>query len=85
MPVLGLSIAYLLIKGLAEVKTTGCGTHKLLEVYHYGEGVIPERDTLVKPIASDITIGLGGSAGLEGPSLLLGGGVASAICRRLGV
>ncbi|MBS7638442.1 chloride channel protein [Candidatus Bathyarchaeota archaeon] len=85
MPVLGLSVAYLLVKGLAEVKTTGCGTHELLELYHYGEGFIPERDTLVKPIASAITIGLGGSAGLEGPSLLLGGGVASAICRRLGV
>ncbi len=85
LPVFSLSISYLLVKGLAEVKATGCGTHELLEVYHYGEGAIPERDTLVKPVASAVTIGLGGSAGLEGPSLLLGGGVASAICRRLRV
>ena len=32
-----------------------------------------------------LTIGLGGSAGPEGPSLLAGGGVASAISRRLNI
>jgi len=85
LPILGLSLSYLLVIWLAEVKTTGCGTHELLELYHYGEGFIPERDVLVKPVASAITIGFGGSAGLEGPSLLLGGGVASSICRRLRV
>lgn len=35
----------------------------------------------VKPIAAMLTIGLGGSAGPEGSSLLAGGGIASAMAR----
>jgi len=83
IPAVGFTLAYLIIRKVAVTKTTGCGTHELLEVYHYEGGVLPEKDTIVKPLASTITIGLGGSAGLEGPSLLLGGGIASAIGRRL--
>jgi CIC family chloride channel protein len=83
MPPLGLALAYLTVRGIAKTKTTGCGTHQILEAYHYEGGVISPRDTAAKTLASALTISFGGSAGLEGPSLLLGGGIASAIGRRL--
>ena len=41
------------------------------------------KSTLIEPLASAITIGLGGSAGFEGPSLLLGGGIGSVIGQKL--
>jgi CIC family chloride channel protein len=43
------------------------------------------KDTISKTLASIITISFGGSAGLEGPSLLLGGGISSFITRKLGL
>ncbi|MGC8936994.1 MAG: chloride channel protein, partial [Candidatus Methanomethylicaceae archaeon] len=83
--VAGLLGAYLILRVLTGRAEGGCGTHKLLEAYHYSGGVLSERNTLGSTLASVTTIGLGGSAGLEGPSLLLGGGIASSIGRRLGL
>ena len=71
-----------LSKSLGTSKETGGGSHRLLEAYHYHGGYISATDTVVDPIASAITIGTGGSAGFEGPSLLLGGGIGSLIARR---
>ena len=48
-------------------------------------GEVSLKDTIVKPAAAILTIGLGGSAGPEGPSLLAGGGVASVLSRRFKV
>ncbi|MCW4009424.1 MAG: chloride channel protein [Candidatus Bathyarchaeota archaeon] len=72
---------YLVVKTFAKVKTTGSGTHAVLEAYHLTNGEIELKDTLVKSTAAMLTIGLGGSAGPEGPSLLAGGGVTSALTR----
>lgn len=85
IPTVGLGTSYLVVRFLARAKTTGCGTHHFLEVYHYEGGIISGRDTAGKTLASVLTIGLGGSAGLEGPSLLLGGGIASTLCQRLNI
>jgi CIC family chloride channel protein len=74
---------YLTIRLLAENKEWGCGTELVIEGYHFKSGFLSLRDTIGKTLASAITIGLGGSAGLEGPSLLLGGGISSFITRRL--
>ena len=82
IPILGVLTAYLLVKSLGTSKETGGGSHRLLEAYHYHGGYISATDTVVDPIASAITIGTGGSAGFEGPSLLLGGGIGSLIARR---
>ena len=79
---LAIGIPYLLVRRFAKTKTTGSGTHTVLEAYHLTNGEISLEDTVVKPTAGMLTIGLGGSAGPEGPSLLAGGGVASAISRR---
>lgn len=85
MPMVGLGTAYLAVRCLAGVKTTSCGTHHFLELYHYEDDIISEIDTAGKTLASVLTIGLGGSAGLEDPSLLLGGGIASPLCQRLNI
>ncbi|MEM2214820.1 MAG: chloride channel protein [Candidatus Nezhaarchaeales archaeon] len=70
---------YLTIRLLAEDKGCGCGTELVIERYHFKNGFVSLRDTMSKTLASAITIGFGGSAGLEGPSLLLGGGISSSI------
>jgi CIC family chloride channel protein len=82
---LAISVPYLLVKYFARTKTTGSGTHTVLEAYHLTNGELPLKDTVVKPIAAMLTIGLGGSAGPEGPSLFAGGGVASALAKRFKV
>ncbi|MEM0252956.1 MAG: chloride channel protein [Candidatus Bathyarchaeia archaeon] len=74
---------YLTIRLWAENKECGCGTELVIERYHFKNGFVSLRDTISRTLASAITIGFGGSAGLEGPSLLLGGGISSFIARRL--
>lgn len=48
------------------------------------DGRIPAHVALVKTLASAATIGLGGSAGLEGPSVHIGSSVGSALGRVFG-
>jgi CIC family chloride channel protein len=78
---LALAVSFVLVKFFAESKITGSGTHTVLETYHLKNGEISLADSLVKPLASVFTMGFGGSAGPEGPSLLIGGGLASNIAR----
>ena len=81
--VIALCGGYLTVKLFAENKECGCGTEFLIERYHCKDGLVCLRDTTSKTLASLITIGFGGSAGLEGPSKRLGGGFSSVITRRL--
>gem|GEM_PF-217060 len=78
---LALSLSFMLVKQFAQMKTMGSGTHTVLETYHLKDGDITLTDTLVKPLAAVFTMGFGGSAGPEGPSMLVGGGVASNISK----
>ena len=80
-----IGVPYALVKLFADTKTTGSGTHTVLEAYHLTNGEVSLKDTIVKPAAAILTIGFGGSAGPEGPSLLAGGGVAAALSRRFKV
>jgi len=82
---LALAVSFVIVKVFAETKTTGSGTHLVLERYHLSNGEISVRDTIAKTFASIFTLGFGGSAGPEGPSLLIGGGIASNLSRYLGV
>jgi CIC family chloride channel protein len=79
---LAIGLPFIFVKYFAKNKTTGSGTHTVLEAYHLTNGEISLKDTIVKPIAGMLTMGLGGNAGPEGPSLLAGGGVASAMADR---
>lgn len=82
---LALAASFVIVKVFADTKTTGSSTHLLLERYHLSNGEISVRDTIAKTFAAIFTLGFGGSAGPEGPSLLIGGGIASNLSRRLGV
>lgn len=66
---IALFVGYVTIKLLAGNKNCGCGTELVIERYHFKKGFISLRDTVDRTLASAITIGFGGSAGLEGPSL----------------
>jgi len=74
---------YSVVSLLAKDKRCGCGAELVIESYHRWSGLLSLRDAVSKVLASAVTIGFGGSAGLEGPSLLLGGGISSFITRRL--
>lgn len=82
---IAIGLPYFLVKRFGKIKTTGSGTHTVLEAYHLTNGEIGLSDTIVKPASSIVTIGLGGSAGPEGPSLLVGGGIAAAVSRHVKV
>jgi len=82
-PIIGLLISEYVIRKIAKVKSTGCGTHGFLEAYHFRDAYIHPMDTISKSLAAVTTIGFGGSAGLEGPSLTLGGGLVSALYEAL--
>jgi CIC family chloride channel protein len=60
------------------------GTEEIIEAYNNPDGKIDERSFPQKMLAAVITIGLGGSAGQEGPSVYAGGVVGSWIWRKLG-
>lgn len=81
----GIPVAFFLVDRYSTTKASGGGSHRLLEAYHYEGGEMTLRDTVVEPVAAALTIGFGGSAGFEGPSLLLGGGIGSLIGQRLGL
>jgi len=81
--VLGITLAYVMVTRYSTTKQSGGGSRRLLETYHYEGGIMTGKDTLFEPLASAITIGVGGSAGFEGPSLLLGGGIGSLVAQRL--
>lgn len=84
-PAIALSGGYIIVKLFADYKNCGCGGDVMIEHYHKKYGFISLSDTISKTMASAVTIGFGGSAGLEGPSLLLGGGLSSFITRKLGL
>lgn len=82
---LALAVSLTLVKFFAKSKSTGSGTHFVLETYHLRNGQVSVRDVLIKPLAAIFTLGFGGSAGPEGPSLLVGGGIASCVSKRLNI
>ncbi len=59
------------------------GTEEVLDAYHYRDGDLTLRDSIPKTIGSILTIGSGGSAGLEGPSIHIGGAVGAGVKRLL--
>ncbi len=82
LPALGALAGYLLLKRFASVAATR-GTGSAIHAYHYEGGHIPASMIPVKPVASVLTVGAGGSGGYEGPVTLIGAAVGSTIARLL--
>jgi len=83
LPLIGLVASFILNQYFTKDKFSGCGTDLMIETYHHRNGIIDVKDVLIKTLSSTITLGFGGSGGLEGPSLLLGGGISSFILQKL--
>ncbi len=58
-------------------------TEEIIRSYHEHQGVIDMRPFVPKLIAAIATVGLGGSAALEGPSIYGGGAIGSWLWTRL--
>ncbi|SEG49386.1 chloride channel protein, CIC family [Bryocella elongata] len=58
-------------------------TEEILHAYHHDEGRVDMRPFAAKLAAAALTVGLGGSAALEGPSIYSGGALGSWLWERL--
>ncbi len=81
LPIAGLALAGAALSALRDGGTHG--TEEVIKTYHEPEGRLNGLSAMVKAFASIVTIGLGGSAGLEGPSIHLGATVGDFAHRTL--
>lgn len=66
-------------------ESRGHGTAAVIKALREDKGFIPGHVALAKTAATAATLGLGGSAGQEGPIIQIGASVGSSLGRRLGV
>ena len=79
LPAIGAVLGSLLLRRFARVEHAR-GTDSAVRAFHRGES-IPRTVIPVKSVASVLTVGLGGSAGYEGPVTLLGAACGSVVNR----
>ena len=82
LPAAGALSGYLLIKRFAKLEHAR-GTDSAIKAYHQRDGYITGTVITVKPLASVLTVGAGGSAGYEGPVTLLGAACGSFMARKM--
>ncbi len=82
LPAVGALLGYLLIKRFSKLEHAR-GTDSAIMAFHQRDGYITSNVIPVKPVASVLTVGTGGSAGYEGPVTLLGAACGSAVARVL--
>jgi len=81
-PVVGaLGVAFLIKTFAPEAR--GNGVPEVMEAIYYEKGAIRPMVALIKPLASALSIGSGGSAGREGPIVQIGSAFGSAVGRML--
>jgi CIC family chloride channel protein len=83
IPACGALLAGLLMRFAPECR--GGGGDATIDAFHHDDGVIRRRVLWVKPIASILTLGTGGSGGREGPTMQIGGALGSTVGRYLKV
>ncbi|MGH2344714.1 MAG: chloride channel protein [Chloroflexota bacterium] len=81
---LGGLLAGILVTRLAP-EAEGHGTDAAIACFHQSGGQTRARASLVKLVASAITLGSGGSGGREGPTAQIGAGFGSLLGRLLGL
>lgn len=79
-PLIGLLIVYLLTQYVFQTKSYP-EISDVLYAIHRKKGIIPLSNTWITMITSAITVGFGGSVGLEGPSATSGAGMGSFLSR----
>lgn len=83
VPAFGGLVSGLLVHFLAP-EAAGGGGNQMIDAFHNREGAVRPRVPIIKAIASMFILGSGGSAGREGPIMLIGGGFGSWVARLLG-
>lgn len=63
----------------------GGGGDVMIEAFHHKGAILRRRVIGVKALASICTLGTGGAGGREGPTMLIGGAIGSAVARFLNV
>lgn len=66
-------------------ETRGHGTEQLIQAFHRFSGRVRRRVIALKALCSALTVGTGGSGGLEGPVGQIGSGVGSALADGFGL
>ncbi len=80
---LGLFVAWALSQRLPELR--GSGVPVTTAGLAVRSGYIPTRASYLKILATAVTLGMGGSAGREGPTVLVGASIGSSIGRYSGL
>lgn len=83
VPALGALAAGWLSRFAPEI--AGGGGDTMIHAYHEREGGLRRRVITLKPLASILTLGSGGSGGREGPTMLMGAALGSLTARMLEV
>ncbi len=78
---LSITLSFALIQYFSTIRTGNSDTHLMLETLHLRNGQLSVKDTVVRTVASTTAISLGGTAGLEGPAIVVGGGIGSTIAK----
>jgi len=84
LPAAGLFLAGYAAWALAP-EIGGGGVDAVIRAFHRGQGQIRARVTVLQALCTILTIGSGGSAGKEGPSVQVGAGIGSSLGRALGL
>ncbi len=80
-PTLGLALSGFILQRFTKEPDVH-GTEEVIEAFHHHRGVFDYRSAPGKVLAAVATLGFGGSAGLEGPSIYIGGVVGSWVMRK---
>ncbi|MHA1267630.1 MAG: chloride channel protein [Candidatus Helarchaeota archaeon] len=76
VPIIGLLISGVITSYFAP-EARGAGTDAIIHAYHSNWGIVKPRVTFAKFTTSLAVLGFGGSAGKEGPTIQMGGGISS--------
>jgi CIC family chloride channel protein len=82
LPIFGFLVTGLIMRYLTRDPSVH-GTNEVIESFHKNTGEIGTASSISKSIAAITTIGFGGCAGMEGPSIYAGGSVGAWLWKKL--